>query len=306
MKLFLIILGLAMIGAALHDLFHTLFHPAGRGAMSDWIGRAVWCMVRKASNIKATWITLAGPYAILMIMLSWVAWVVCGFTLIYYPFIGTQFALAPGLDPARHQGFFDALNVSLGALITVGGDFNAKSKIIRLAMGLEAMFGFGILTASVSWLLSIYPALERRRTLAHEATLLHYAETNTGLRLLEVPESEAQQVLWGLAGEMATARNDLTQFPVIYYFQSGEKQTGFSGVLPYFAELAEAAAQPHRPASVRLAGIALGGALNDYLDFIAETFIQMPRDDKQAIMERYADEFLRKPVTLERPLRRAN
>src|SRR4051812_35676983 len=251
MKVWLILPGLALIGVAMHDLFHTLFHPAGRGALSDRVGRVVWFVFRKLSDYKRDYITLAGPVAILCIMTMWVLCTVFGFAFIYYPFMPSQFALAPGLDAARHQGFIDALNVSLGTLITVGGDFNAKSKMIRLAMGLEATFGFGLLTASVSWLLSIYPALERRHTLAHEATLLHYAEMNTGLRVHELPSSEAQSVIWGLAAGISTSRNDLTQFPVIYYFHGGDKQSGFSGMLPYLAELALAASHPERAPSVR-------------------------------------------------------
>jgi hypothetical protein len=307
MKLWLILPGLALIGVALHDLFHTLFHPAGRGALSDRVGRVVWFVFRRLSNVNRDYITLAGPVAILAIMLMWVLCTVIGYSFIYYPFIGAQFALAPGLDAARHHSYLDALNVSLGTLVTVGGDFNAKSKLIRLAMGIEATLGFGLLTASVSWLLSIYPALERRRTLAHEATLLHYAEEKTGLRIHQLPSSEAQDVIWGLAASMATARNDLTQFPIIYYFHSGDEQSGFSGALPYLAELAQAASHPTMPPSVRMSGIALGGALDDYLEFIAKTFIHMPHHDKGAIMKRYADEHLRPLMMLPRdPQRRAS
>src|SRR4051812_28372181 len=286
MKVWLILPGLALIGVAMHDLFHTLFHPAGRGALSDRVGRVVWFVFRKLSDYKRDYITLAGPVAILCIMTMWVLCTVFGFAFIYYPFMSSQFALSPGLDAARHQGIIDALNVSLGSLITVGGDFNAKSKLIRLAMGIEATIGFGLLTASVSWLLSIYPALKRRRTVAHEATLLHYAEQKTGLRIQELPSSEAQDVIWGLAASMATARNDLTQFPILYYFHSGDDQSGFSGVLPYFAELAVSASHPTMPPGVRLAAISLGGALDDYLEFVAETFIHMPKSDKAAIMQR--------------------
>ncbi len=290
-----------MIGAALHDLFHTLFHPAGRGALSDWLSRGVFCVVRRFAKGKVSRITLAGPFAILTIMTTWVVWVVIGFTLIYYPFMGTQFVLAPGLDAARHHSLLDALNVSVGSLITLAGDFLPNSKFIRFLMGLEAVLGFGILTACVSWLLSIYPALERRRTLAHEASLLHFAERSTGLRLLELPEAEAQDVIWGLAAAMSTARNDLTQFPVIYYFRSGDNQSSFAGSLSYFAELADAASKPNRPPAVRIAGVALGGALYDYLEFIADVFLRMPKQDKQAIIDRYREEFFREPITLDTP-----
>ncbi len=293
-------MGLILISVAFQDLFRTLFHTVGHGALSDWVARFVWKVCRKLAKRNRKYISLAGPLAILFIMMMWIFTTVLGFTLIYYPFMKTQVTVATGLDPKYHQGFSDAFNLSLGSLITVGGDFLPKSKLIRLATGLEATIGFGLLTASVSWLLSIYPALERRRTLAHEATLLHYAERSTGIRIHHLQSAEAQQVIWGLAVEMATTRNDLTQFPIIYYCDSGDETSGFSAVLPYMTELALASSDPSMPPSVRLAAISLGGAIDDYLEYIAEMFMRIPTDDKCAIMRHYADEHLQEWISLDR------
>jgi hypothetical protein len=288
-------LGLCLILAALHDIFRTLFHPAGRGALSDWVARFVWNIFRTVSSRNPRSIILAGPFGILAIMGIWVVLIVIGFSLIYLPYIGS-FALAPGLDPARHHSFLDAVNVSLGSLITVGGDFNSKSRVLRLAMGVEATLGFGLLTASVSWLLSIYPALERRRTFAHQMTLLHSAETESGFSVVELPSQEAQQIVWGLVAEMSSLRNDLTQFPITYYFHSGESHTGLGGVLTYVAEMADVASRPEVAPGLRIAATALGGAMDDFLEYIAGTFLLMPMDDKAAILRKYAEEQMREPI----------
>jgi hypothetical protein len=301
-----IAIGAGCIVAALYDVFHTLFHPAGRGAISDWIAELVWRSIRRISLRKPNRITLAGPLAIVAVMAAWIALVVFGFAFVYKPFIATQYAVAPGLDPAQHKTFFDAFNVSLGGLITLGGDINAKSRVLRLLLGIEAVFGFGFLTASVSWLLSIYPILERRRTVGHEATLLHHAEQETGAPLLSLPATEAQQVLWGLAGEIASLRNDLTQFPITFYFHSGESHSGFPGALLYLSDMAQRGSRRDMPPSIRLAAVALGGAIDDYLEYVAETFLQIPLHDKPAILLRYAEEQLRQPMRMDvRPLRRA-
>src|SRR5207248_2636096 len=135
---------------------------------SDAVAAATWKIVRSLSRHKPERITVAGPLAIFNIMATWVLLVVFGFAFIYAPHMATQYAVAPGFDPQRHKTFFDALNVSLGGLVTVGGDISPKSHILRLLLGLEGVMGFGLLTASVSWLLSIYPILERRRTVAHQ------------------------------------------------------------------------------------------------------------------------------------------
>jgi hypothetical protein len=297
--------GFVCIAVALHDVFHTLFHPAGRGAMSDWLAGFVWKIVRALSHNKRERITLAGPFAILTIIGIWVALIVFGFAFIYRPYMAGQFTVAAGLDPAKHRSFLDALNVSIGGLMTLSGDILTKSRVLRLLIGSEAIIGFGLLTASVSWLLSIYPVLERRRTVGHELTLLHNAESRSGIRIIELPSDEAQEILWGLAAEISSLRNDLTQFPITYYFHSGDEHSGLAGALPYVADLAENASRPQMSPSVRMAGIALGGAIHDYLEYVAETFLDMPLDDKRAIMRRYADEHLFRPMRAPVPLRRA-
>lgn len=290
------VLGLLLVITALRDIFQTLFHPAGRGALSDRVARVVWKLFQTVAHHKYQAITLAGPFAILAIMAIWVVLIVMGFSLLYMPRMSSQFALAPGLDPAQHHSFLDAVNVSLGSLITVGGDFNSKSRVLRLAMGVEATLGFGLLTASVSWLLSIYPVLERRRTFAHQITLLHHAESESGSSILELPSQEGQQIVWGLVAEMSSLRNDLTQFPITYYFHSGESHTGLAGALPYVAELAGAASRPKIAPGLRIAATALGGALDDLLEYMAETFLRMSSDDKAAILRRYAEDHMRAPI----------
>jgi hypothetical protein len=300
------VLGVACLSFAVSDIFHTLFHPAGRGTTSDRIASVVWKLVRRAAQGKHERITLAGPLAILSIMVAWVLLIVFGFAFIYLPHIASQYAVAPGLDPAKHKTFLDAFNVSLGGLVNLTGDLTPRPHILRLLLGLEGVIGFGLLTASVSWLLSIYPTLERRRALAHQATLLHHAESESGVLLLELPSAESHGIIWGLAAEIASLRNALMQFPITYYFHPGDTHSGLPGTLPYLYELASKAALPHMPASVRMAGVALGGAIDDFLEYVATTFLQMPVHDKWAILMRYADEHFRSPLRLlPPPLRRA-
>jgi hypothetical protein len=287
-----IAVGLLLIGIVFHDVFHTLFHPSGRGAMSDYAARTVWKIFRPIARRRKSAITLAGPFAILTIMGLWVWLTVFGFALIYAPFIQSHYVFPAGV-PDRHRDFLDAINASIGGLITYGGDVNPTTRALRLVEGLEAIIGFGLLTASVSWLLSLYPVLERRRTVGHEIDLLHHAEIETGSNVLDFEASEAQEVLWGLTAEISEVRNDLTQFPISYYFHAGEDHSGVSAGLPYLGAIAKAASLPNMPPAVRVAGTCLGGAIDDYLKEIAEIFLKMSRDDKAAIMRRYAEDQMR-------------
>lgn len=277
-----------MVLLALQDIFLTLFHPAGRGAMSDLVARVVWNAFRPLGRLRQRHMTYAGPAAFAATVGAWAALVVFGCALVYFPRMNAGFALAPGMDPAAHTSFLDAFNVSLGSLITLAGDFNAHSGWIRLLMGVEAVIGFGLLTASVSWLLSIYPVLENRRSLAHQAGLLHHAEAEQGVDAARLPAEQIQAALRGLAAGMTGLRNQVAQFPITYYFHMGDEKTALPGIIGYLYDLALRASRPENSPAVRLAGTELGGAVDDFLILIAETFLRMPVHDRRAIMRAYA------------------
>jgi hypothetical protein len=62
--------------------------------------------------------------------------------------------------------------------------------LLRLLALIEALVGFGLLTAAISWVLSIYPALSRRQSLAQKISLTHKAELETGIDLTQTsPEA---------------------------------------------------------------------------------------------------------------------
>jgi hypothetical protein len=47
---------------------------------------------------------------------------------------------------------------------------------------------------------------------------------------------------------------------------------------------------------LRVSATALGGAVDDFLSYVAETFLRMPTNDKAAILRRYAEEQMREPM----------
>jgi len=162
------LIGIALIRRLL-DVFQTLFHPAGRGALSDGTARAVWRLFRKLASPRPGVLTYAGPVAIVSIILTWAVFTLVGFALIYLPHMGNQYIFQPGVNPGNHHGFWEAMSDSIGALITVSQGILPKPEWLALLRGLEAIIGFGLPTASVSWVLSIYPVLEERRSLAQRA-----------------------------------------------------------------------------------------------------------------------------------------
>jgi hypothetical protein len=71
MTITLRVIGAVLILISLQDQFQTLFHPAGRGALSDWTGKIVWKTMRFFARRNVGRLTLAGPFALLLIIVIW-------------------------------------------------------------------------------------------------------------------------------------------------------------------------------------------------------------------------------------------
>jgi hypothetical protein len=297
LTIFKTVLGLLLVAAALHDMFHTLFHPSGRGAIAEFISFRLWRIWRRIFRARHEPLSLAGPLAFVATVSAWGVLIVLGFALVYSPFLKTRFVLAPGLDIHRHHSFFDAINVSLGSLITVGGDFNTDSRWLRFAMGAEAVLGFVLLTASLSWVLSIYPVLEYRRSAAHRLSLLHHAHRIEHIGLTSMPDSQTEQLVIGLAVDITKIRNDLAQFPITYYFHEDEARSAFPGTLPLAMDIAKRATRNESAEPVRVAGIVLQGAIHDFLCLIASRFLNAGHEQNdEKLLALYADDHFRQEL----------
>ena len=110
----------------------------------------------------------------------WAIGLVLGWALIYLPHYPQDYVIAEGTAP--HAPLVGALHASLTTVTTLGSaNIVPKPAWLQLLSPIEALIGFGMLTAAVSWLLQIYPVLSRRRALAYEIHLL--ADTERRLEL---------------------------------------------------------------------------------------------------------------------------
>lgn len=294
------IIGALLILFALQDVFHTLFHPAKQGDISDWIARRIWRILRRLS---ARVLSFAGPVAFVTTVLYWVLSIIIGCALIYLPALPRSFVFAPGINPAAYQSILGAINLSLAALITLSTGVYSNKLWIGLVMSFESIVGFGLLAASVSWILSIYPIVEHRKSLAHSATLLHFAEIKGIRSLADISDSELSEILFMLASQLTTCRNELLQFPITYYFHEDEQETSLAGVLHYLDDIA--VQNLRRKGAAALAAATLGGAVEDYLKVVANVFLKREFSSRSEILGALAADHLREPVRSPRLASRA-
>ena len=276
--------GVAVVLATLRDIFHTLWHPSGRGGLARKLLAAVWRAGRPRRGHRRVRV-LAGPLAMVVVVMAWVLLIVLGWTLIYWPHLEDGFFISDSLQQTTRGGLLDALYLSMVTLATLGfGDIVPTAEWLRVAVPLQAMLGFVLLTAAVTWVLQVYPALMRRRALAIRLSLLRRADAVRVLAEEDVPM--AANLLEDLAGELVRIRVDLTQYAETYYFRDGEESASLAASIGTAVQLAQAAERSPR-ADLRFAGKLLDTALGEFASQLDEHFLRVG-GPPQAVLTAYA------------------
>jgi hypothetical protein len=200
-------LGVGLIALAGRDVFDALFHPEGKGMLGRLIMRSVWAAFRPLARARPGAFALAGPTALLVVIGSWAALLILGWALIFWPHIHGEFYSAVAVHPGT---FVEALHISLVTITTIGfSDVIPHAGWLRVVAPLEALLGFGLLSASISWLLLIYPALSRRRSLAYEISLLVEAQRRTRVALERLDSASAERIYAELTSRLVAVERDL-------------------------------------------------------------------------------------------------
>jgi hypothetical protein len=283
---FLAVAGAAIIIAIVVEVFQDLFHPAGSGALSDWIGRRVFNLLRR----RRPALPLAGPISVVVVIGAWVVCLVTGFAFIYYGSFPDRFLTSTGTVPDHSGRFLSPLYFSFETLITLGyGDLVPQSMAMRFTAAVEGLIGFGLLTASVSSIVLLYPAVSRMRLLARGVAHIVRTERRLGIPLAS---SGSDVILSELARDVTNTRIDLVHFPVLYYFTSGNQDASVSHWVHQLARLAEEGQAEGLPASVRFAAATLDNALDEFAELLARRFVRMPSTDRDAVFRAVARDHL--------------
>jgi len=284
------VLGAALVLLALRDIFDVLFHPLGRGMVARRVVRGVAWMARKLPHGPSTIGLLAGPIGYVAVVGTWAALLALGWALIFLPQLPDGFNFDPALNPAEHTGFLDALYISLVNLTSLGyGDISPASSLLRILGPVETMFGLGLLTASISWLISIYSSISRRDSLAHEVWLAKETEERLGEKLADADPELLEAMLAGFAEQLIRTRRDVIHFPITHYFRTEDEERALAGLLPFLTQLADEAAEDGRPHALRVRAQILKMAIDDFASTL-RVRLRMPGNSTDETLRHYQSE----------------
>jgi Ion channel len=283
--------GAVLILVALRDVFDVLFNEAGKAVLAHGVTRTVWRAFRVIGRRNRRLFSLAGPFSLLAVIGTWVVILILGWALIFLPHMHEAFTIGSGV-PERHE-VVDSLYLSLTTLATLGfGDITPDAAVLRLFAPLEALLGLGLLTASISWLLSIYPVLNRRRSLAYEVNLLVHAETKLDTDVLELGGEATEEIYAELTTRLVGVERDMATFPIAYYFATADERFSLPAVMPALLDLADRGIAAGQPDAVRLRATMLHEAIDDFARAL-RNFHGGGGDSTEELIEAYRRDHLR-------------
>jgi hypothetical protein len=231
--------GVALLLLVAYDVYATVLHASAHyGPVGERLNRLTWRAARFFSSRggrrrRHTWLNMIGPLLLPLLVTTYIILLVVGFALIYYPHIAEGFTH----DHPHTGGLFDeALYFSGVTLTTVGyGDVAPAHSWMRALAVVEAASGFALISLSITYLLSVYSALERKRAFA--LSLYHQAGEGADASGL-IAHHFVDGRFYGLREALRQATRDIQamleahiEHPVIHYFHPLETYKSLPRIL---------------------------------------------------------------------------
>lgn len=239
---FWVLLGALLVALAYGDIFLTVLHPNLESRLSSRVQQALWRLLRTLQHRigfgrhTALILGFGLPLMVGGLIVFWLLLIGLGFACIYYPWIGDPAVFEAGTPVSG--SFFDALYFSAVTLATLGyGDVLPLTPPFRLLAVAEALTGAVTVSASVAYILAVYPALARQRTLARalNAEVAGQSDALPLLRRYRTSEDAWHADLFPQLRELALNLMDISEshetHPVLYYAHPRNVQHSFVRVL---------------------------------------------------------------------------
>ena len=222
--------GATLLALIIFDIYATVLHSSARyGPVGESLNRSVWRLARGLSFRLARarrhrLLNMIGPLLLPLLIAVYVVLSVLAYALIYYPHVPAGFTY--GVEH-RESGWVDAVYFSGVTLTTVGyGDMVPRLTALRFVALFEAASGLVVISLAITYMLTVYAALERKRAIA--VSLYHQAGEGADVAGL-IAHHFVEGRFYGLRDALRTVTRDLQglleshiDHPVIHYFHPVE------------------------------------------------------------------------------------
>ncbi len=234
-----ITLGTGLVLLVAYDVYATILHARARsGPIGEPLNRFAWRTARVipfrlARQRRHKTLNIVGPLLLPLLIITYLLLLVLGFALIYYAHMPAQFVVEP--EAASHP-FIESIYFSGITLTTVGyGDIAPHTTAMRLVALIESASGFALISLAVTYLITVYSALERKRAVA--LSFYHQAEEGADVAGF-IAHHFVEGRFYGLEATLRQATRDIQglleshiEHPVIHYFHPVEVYKGLPRML---------------------------------------------------------------------------
>jgi len=237
-NLLLTIAGVGLIACVFYDIYATILRSTNPGPLSELLNRSLW---RAANSFTRNLdrrrrhriLSGVGPLLMPLLIISFILMLLTGFALIYLPRMESDFKF----DREIYESvILRAFYFSGVTLLTIGyGDISPITGLTRIAAIIEGALGIAVISISITYLLTVYRALERKRAVA----LKFYHQARQGADISGFISSHfARGRFYSLTESLREATQDLQELleshiehPVIHYFHPVEVYKGLPRAL---------------------------------------------------------------------------
>jgi hypothetical protein len=223
-------LGVCLLMLIAYDVYATILHASARfGPIGESLNRVTWRMARTVAfrlsrPRRHKLLNTIGPLLLPLLIFLYIALLIFGFALVYYPRMPLQFIVSPEVTNA---GLSEAIYYSGVTLTTVGyGDIAPRTVQMRVVSMFESASGLAIISLAITYLITVYSALERKRAIA--ISLYHQAVEGADVagfighhfvagRFYGVPDTMRQ-----VTRDIQSLLESHIEHPVIHYFHPVE------------------------------------------------------------------------------------
>jgi hypothetical protein len=218
--------GLLLLLFVAYDVYATILDASGRaGPLSGLVNRGVWSVARTlasrfSNNRRHRLLNLVGPMLMPGLIVLYLVLLITGFALIYMPRMPAEFTLDP---PGESAHWIESLYFSGVTLTTLGyGDITPRTTFVRFFALVEGASGFALISLAVTYLITVYSALERKRAIA--LSFYHQADGGADVAGFVAHHFFAgrfhgfEAVLRDAARDINELQESHVEHPVIHYF----------------------------------------------------------------------------------------
>lgn len=226
--------GVAVMAIVLADVFLTvLYARVGVSVYSNQAGRLTWrawrwAAMRAPRRRRGVILSFCGPVLMIALIFTWAVGLAIGAALVFYPKMGT--AIQVGGGEKTPTDFITALFVATNSLsVLSSGNYAPKTAVFKLIFMFNSLVGACMISLTLTYLMQVYNALQRRSTAALNA-YISANETGDGAELVtglgpagDFREAPTRMAV--MASELAAVKESHHFYSLLLYFRFPEPES---------------------------------------------------------------------------------